>query len=57
MIHWKDIALPNEWLLERETQHAKFVYDEINLDYIQQYLDEIVKISFGNNNNKLIPQL
>ena len=35
LIRWKDITLPNEWLLEWETQPAKFASDEINLDYIQ----------------------
>ena len=50
IIHWEDITLPNEWLLERETQPAKFASNEINLDYIQQYLDGTIIISFGNNN-------
>ena len=39
MIQWKDINLPKEWLLERETQPAKFASDELNLDHIQQYFD------------------
>ena len=44
MIQWKDINLPREWLLEREAQPAKLGSDELNLDHIQQYLDETVKI-------------
>ena len=35
LIRWKDITLPNEWLLEWETQPAKFASDEINPNYIK----------------------
>ena len=47
MIQWQDINLPKEWLLEQETPLFKPVFDELNLNHIQQYLDEIVKISFN----------
>ena len=46
MIQWQDINLPKEWLLERESPHAKPVLDELNLAHIHQYLDGIVKTSF-----------
>ena len=49
MIHWQDINLPKEWLLEQETAPAKPIFDELNLTHIQQYLDGTVKISFQNN--------
>ena len=41
VIQWKNIKLPKEWLLEREAQPAKFVYDELNLGHIPKYLDRI----------------
>ena len=49
MIHWQDINLPKQWLLEQESPPAKPVFDELNLTHIQQYLDGIVKISFHDN--------
>ena len=49
MIHWQDINLPKEWLLEQETPPAKPIFDELNLTHIQQYLDGTVKISFHDN--------
>ena len=49
MIHWQDINLPKEWLLEQETPPAKPIFDELNLTHIQQYLDGTVKISFYDN--------
>ena len=49
MIQWQDVKLPIEWLLEQETPLAKPVFDELDLTYIQQYLDDTVKISFQNN--------
>ena len=52
MIQWKDINLPKEWLLEQETPPnplTKPVFDELNLDHIQQYLDGTIKISFHDN--------
>ena len=52
MIQWQDINLPEEWLLEQETPPnppTKPIFDELNLDHIQQYLDGTVKISFHDN--------
>ena len=49
MIHWQDINLPKEWLLEQETPPAKPIFDELDLAHILQYLDGTVKISFQNN--------
>ena len=49
MIHWQDINLPKEWLLEQEFPLAKPVFDELNLPDIQQYLDGTVKISSHDN--------
>ena len=49
MIHWQDINLPKEWLLEQETPPAKPIFDELNLTHIQQYLDGTIKISFHDN--------
>ena len=49
MIQCQDINLPKEWLLEQETPPTKPVFDELNLDHIQQYLDGTVKISFHDN--------
>ena len=46
MIQRQDVKLPTEWLLEQETPLAKPAFDELDLTYIQQYLDGIVKISF-----------
>jgi hypothetical protein len=46
MIRWDDINLPNEWLLENVSKPTRVVNDTSNLDYIQQYLDGSVKISF-----------
>ena len=54
MIHWKYITLSKEWLLEREAQPAKFAFDELNLDHIQQYLDGTAKINFGNSKPLMI---
>ena len=51
-IHWQDINLLKEWLLEQETPPnppTKPIFDELNLDHIQQYLDGTVKISFHDN--------
>ena len=49
MIQWQDINLPKEWLLEQESPPAKPIFDELNIDHIQQYLDGTVKISFNSN--------
>jgi hypothetical protein len=47
MIRWDEIILPNEWLLENVSKPARVVNDTSNLDYIQQYLDGSIKISFS----------
>jgi hypothetical protein len=46
MVKWSEINLPIEWLLENVSQPAKIANGDTNLDYIQQYLDGTVKISF-----------
>ncbi|KAG7969086.1 hypothetical protein I3843_07G012600 [Carya illinoinensis] len=46
MIHWKDISLPNEWILNQEVPPAPILTAKLDIDYIQQYLDGTVKISF-----------
>ncbi|KAG7995198.1 hypothetical protein I3843_01G096800 [Carya illinoinensis] len=46
MIYWKDIYLPNEWILNQEVPPAPILTAKPDLDYIQQYLDGTVKISF-----------
>ena len=56
MIQWKDIKLPKEWLLELEAQPAKFVFDELNLNHIQQYLDGTIKLSFDDNKPLMIKE-
>jgi len=50
MMKWSEITLPNEWLIENVSQSAKVSQDDTNFDYIQQYLDGSVKISFANLN-------
>ena len=45
-ILWKDINLPSVWLLDNESYQSKIQNDTVNLEYIQQYLDGTVKISF-----------
>jgi hypothetical protein len=50
MIRWDEIILPNEWILENVSKPARVVNDTSNLDYIQQYLDGSVKISFSDLN-------
>jgi hypothetical protein len=47
MIQWDEINLPNEWLSENISKPTRVVNDISNLDYIQQYLDGSVKISFA----------
>ena len=44
MTQQQDINLPKEWLLEQESPPVKPVFDELNLDHIQQYLDGTIKI-------------
>jgi hypothetical protein len=46
MIRWDDINLPNKWLFGNVSKPTRVVNDTSNLDYIQQYLDGLVKISF-----------
>ena len=46
MIHWKNISLLNEWILNQEVPPAPILTAKPDLDYIQQYLDDTVKISF-----------
>ena len=46
IIRWDEIDLPNEWFLKNVSKPARVVNDTTNLDYIQQYLDGSVKISF-----------
>jgi hypothetical protein len=50
MMKWSDITLPNEWLIENVSQPAKISQNDANVDYIQQYLDGTVKISFADLN-------
>jgi hypothetical protein len=50
MIRWDDINLPNEWLLENVSKPPRVVNDSSCLDYIHQYLDGSVKISFSDLN-------
>jgi hypothetical protein len=46
-IRWTDIELPQEWRLTNESFKLEIVRHNLdNLDYIQQYLDGTVKISF-----------
>jgi hypothetical protein len=54
MIRWDEIDLPNEWLLENVSKPARVINDTSNLNYIQQYLDGSVKISFTHLNIFLI---
>ena len=49
MIHWQDINLPKNWLLEQEAPPAKPIFDELNLIHSKQFLDGTVKISFHDN--------
>jgi len=46
-INWIDIELPKEWMLTNESFKPELIRHNLgDLDYIQQYLDGIVKISF-----------
>jgi hypothetical protein len=46
-INWTDIELPKEWSLTNESFKPELVRHNLgDLDYIQQYLDGTVKISF-----------
>ena len=50
MICWDEVSLPNEWLLENVSKLANVATGSSNVDYIQQYLDGIVKINFSDLN-------
>jgi hypothetical protein len=50
MMKWSEISLPSEWLIENVSQPAKISSDDTNLNYIQQYLNRSVKISFADLN-------
>jgi hypothetical protein len=46
-INWTDIELPKEWTITNESFKPEIISHNLgNLDYIQQYLDVPVKISF-----------
>jgi hypothetical protein len=46
-INWSDIELPKEWSLTNESFKPELIRHNLgDLDYIQQYLDGTVKISF-----------
>jgi hypothetical protein len=46
-INWNDIELPKEWSLTNESFKPELVRHNLgDLDYIHQYLDATVKISF-----------
>ncbi|KAI8542883.1 hypothetical protein RHMOL_Rhmol08G0174500 [Rhododendron molle] len=45
-ISWRDIQLPTSWVSENESFPQKLQNDTIDLDYIQQYLNGTVRISF-----------
>ncbi|KAI5337783.1 hypothetical protein L3X38_017054 [Prunus dulcis] len=47
-IKWSDVSLPTDWTLTTESKPTPIQHSLNNLDYIQQYLDDTVKISFGN---------
>ncbi|CAL8993762.1 unnamed protein product, partial [Prunus brigantina] len=47
-IKWSDITLPAEWTLTIESHPTPVQHNLNNLDYVQQYFDGTVKISFGN---------
>ncbi|KAI8547514.1 hypothetical protein RHMOL_Rhmol07G0201800 [Rhododendron molle] len=45
-ISWSDIKLSTSWISENESYPQKMQNDIIDLDYIKQYLDGTVRISF-----------
>jgi len=46
-IKWNEISLPKEWCLTNESFKPEIISHNLgDLDYIQQYLDGTVKISF-----------
>ncbi|KAG7966020.1 hypothetical protein I3843_08G029400 [Carya illinoinensis] len=46
MLFWKDVTLPDEWVLKQELPLVEVPAQNSDLKYIQQYLDGTVKISF-----------
>jgi hypothetical protein len=50
IMKWSEINLPSEWLIENVSQPAKIASNDTNLDYIQQYHDGSIKISFADLN-------
>jgi hypothetical protein len=46
-IKWTEVSLPKEWRLTNESFQPEIISHNLdNLDYIQQYLDGTIKISF-----------
>ncbi|KAI8571492.1 hypothetical protein RHMOL_Rhmol01G0124200 [Rhododendron molle] len=45
-ISWNDITLPTSWVSENDSYPHKMQNDTVDLDYIKQYLDGTVRISF-----------
>ncbi|KAI8571991.1 hypothetical protein RHMOL_Rhmol01G0164100 [Rhododendron molle] len=45
-ISWNDITLPTSWVSENDSYPHKIQNDTVDLDYIKQYLDGTVRISF-----------
>ncbi|KAG7977295.1 hypothetical protein I3843_05G024900 [Carya illinoinensis] len=46
MLFWKDVTLPDEWVLKQELPPVKIPAQNSDLKSIQQYFDGTVKISF-----------
>lgn len=47
-INWTDIELPKDWMMTNESFKPEIIsHNLVDLDYIQQYLDGTVKISFN----------
>ncbi|KAG7964133.1 hypothetical protein I3843_09G153500, partial [Carya illinoinensis] len=46
MLFWKDVTLPDEWVLKQELPLVKVPAQNSDLKSIQQYFDGTVKISF-----------
>jgi hypothetical protein len=57
-IKWTDIKLPKEWTVTNESFQPEIISHNLgDLDYIQQYLDGTVKISFDRPESTPKPQL
>ncbi|KAG7977429.1 hypothetical protein I3843_05G031500, partial [Carya illinoinensis] len=52
MLFWKDVTLPNEWVLKQELPPRKIPAQNSDLKIIQQYLDGTVKISFDQSERR-----